>query len=190
MTNHKSLKSAMPLYEFYCPDNNKLYTFLARTLSHREKTPRCPDNADFNMQRRVSNFAVIGKAKEDTGDDPFAGMDDAKMESLMADMEREMGGMDENNPDPRQLGRFMRKMTDLMGDQAPEAMKEMVARLEAGEDPEKLEEQFGEIGGEDGEMDGHGGGADDLWATVKKKFHAIKNRPVRDPKLYELTEYL
>lgn len=180
----------MPLYEFYCPDNNKLYTFLARTLSYREKTPRCPDNAAFKMERRVSNFAVIGRAKEDDGDDPFAGMDESKMEGLMAEMEREMSGMDENNPDPRQLGRFMRKMTDLMGDKAPEAMREMVARLEAGEDPEKLEEQFGDFGGEGGEMDGPGGGADDLWTTVKKKFQGMKNRPIRDPKLYEMTEYL
>lgn len=193
MTAYRPLNTPanpMPLYEFYCPDNNKLYTFLARTMAHREKTPRCPDNDAFKMERRVSSFAVIGKAKEDTGDDPFAGMDDAKMESLMADMEREMGGMDENNPDPRQLGRFMRKMTDLMGDKAPEAIKEMVSRLEAGEDPEKLEEQFGDFGGEGGEMDGPGNGADDLWATVKKKFHVFKNRPVRDPKLYEMTDYL
>lgn len=178
----------MPLYEFYCPDNNKLYTFLARSMAHREKTPRCPDNPSFKMERRVSNFAVIGRAREDSGDDPFAGMDESKMESLMADMEREMGGMDENNPDPRQLGRFMRKMTDLMGDKAPEAIREMVARLEAGEDPEKLEEQFGDLGGE-ADM-AEGAAADELWTSVKKKFHGLKNRPVRDPKLYELTEFI
>ena len=179
----------MPLYEFYCPDNNKLYTFLARSMAHREKTPRCPDDPAFRMERRVSSFAVIGKAKEDTGDDPFAGMDESKMESLMTDMEREMGGMDETNPDPRQLGRFMRKMTDLMGDKAPEAIREMVSRLEAGEDPEKLEEQFGDLGGEAGDM-GEGTAADELWTQVKKKFHGFKNRPVRDPKLYELTEFI
>ena len=57
-------------------------------------------------------FAVIGKAREETGDDPFAGIDESKMEGFMADMEREMGGMDEENPDPRQLGHFMRKMTE------------------------------------------------------------------------------
>ncbi len=179
----------MPLYEFYCPDNNKLYTFLARSAAHREKTPRCPENPAFKMERRVSNFAVIGKAKEDTGDDPFAGMDESKMEAMMMDMESEMGGMDENNPDPRQLGRFMRKMTDLMGDKAPEAIKEMVARLEAGEDPEKLEQQFGDFGmGDDATSEETA--ADGLWDTVKKKLRGLKRGPVRDPKLYELTDYL
>ena len=57
------------------------------------------------------------------------------MESFMAEMEREMSGMDENNPDPRQMGRLMRKMTDVMGDKAPPEMREMIRRLEAGEDP-------------------------------------------------------
>lgn len=179
----------MPLYEFYCPDNNKIYTFLARSMAHRKKTPRCPDNEAFKMERRVSSFAVIGRAKEDTGDDPFAGLDESKMESLMMDMEKEMSGLDESNPDPKQLGRFMRRMTDLMGDKAPEAIKEMVARLEAGEDPEKLEEHFGDMAGPEGDM-GEGAAADALWDTVKKKLHGLKRGPIRDPKLYELTDYL
>lgn len=179
----------MPIYEFYSPDTNKLYQFLARSLAHRDKTPRCPDGGALRMERRISRFAIIGKAKEETGDDPFAGMDDAKMESFMVDMEREMGGMDDANPDPRQLGRLMRKMTDLMGDKTPETMKELVGRLEAGEDPEKLEDQFG--GFDEGEgQDGNPAAAQGLWDTVKKRIKSIRDQPVRDPKLYELTEYL
>ena len=71
----------MPIYEFYCPDNNKLYSFLARTLAYRDKLPVCPDGEGFRMERRVSPFAVIGKAKEESADDPFADMDESKMES-------------------------------------------------------------------------------------------------------------
>jgi hypothetical protein len=178
----------MPLYEFYCPDNNKLYTFLARSMATGSKTPRCPEDPAFRMERRVSSFAIVGRAKEDAGDDPFASLDESKMESLMADMEREMGSMDESNPDPRQMGRFMRRITDLMGDRAPEAIKEMVARLEAGEDPEKLEEQFGGMEAE-GDM-AEGAAVDALWDTVKKKMRSIKDRPVRDPKLYEMGDYV
>lgn len=153
----------MPIYEFYSPDNNKLYQFLARSLAYQDKVPLCPDNAAFKMERRVSPFAVIGKAKEDTGDDPFAGIDDARMEGFMAEMERDMSGMDETNPDPRQLGRFMRKMTDLMGDKTPPELREMVKRLEAGEDPEKLEEQFGGMEG------GEEGASDALFSQMMKK---------------------
>jgi len=176
----------MPIYEFYSPDNNKLYQFLAPSISYRDKTPRCPDNAAFRMERRMSKFAIVGKAKEDTADDPFAGMDETKMESFMADMEREMGTMDETNPDPKQLGRFMRKMTDMMGDRTPESLQEMVRRLEAGEDPEKLEEQFGGIEGE-GE---DGPAADALWQTMKVKLKSMKGAPQRDPKLYDFAEFV
>lgn len=183
--------SAMPIYEFYSPDTNKLYQFLARSLACRDKTPRCPDNPAFRMERRVSRFAIVGKAKEDAGDDPFAGMDETKMEAFMAEMEGEMSHMSEENPDPRQLGRFMRKMTDVMGDRTPETLRELVRRLEAGEDPEKLEEQFG--GGEGDDMGEEGGGpamADGFWDTVKKKIKSMRDTPQRDPKLYDFAEYV
>lgn len=176
----------MPIYEFYSPDTNKLYQFFARSLALRDKTPKCPDGEALRMERRVSQFAIIGKAKEQSEDDPFAGMDESKMESLMADMERDMEGMSDDNPDPRQLGRLMRKMTDLMGDRTPDSLKEMVRRLEAGEDPEKLEEQFSGMDGEDG----MGSAADGLWDTMKKRIHSMRNQPVRDPKLYEMSEFL
>lgn len=172
----------MPIYEFYCPDNNKLYQFLARSLAYRDRTPLCPDNPKFNMLRHVSPFAVIGKAKEDTGDDPFAGIDETKMESVMAELESEMSGLDESNPDPRQLGRFMRKMTDVMGDRAPPELREMVKRLEAGEDPEKLEEQFSDLAGDEA--------GDALFSSMMKRFKGVHHPPQRDPKLYEITDYL
>lgn len=175
----------MPIYEFYSPDNNKLYQFLARSLGFKDKVPQCPDNPTFRMERRVSRFAVIGKAKEETGDDPFANIDEAKMESFMAEMEGDMAGMDENNPDPRQLGRFMRKMTDLMGDKTPPELREMVKRLEAGEDPEKLEEQFGDMG-EGGEE----GASDALFSQFVKKVRSAGRQPQRDPKLYEMADYV
>ena len=172
----------MPIYEYYCPDNNKLYTFLARSLAYRDKVPLCPDDESLRMERRVSRFAVIGRAKEESEDDPFAGIDDAKMESFMADMEREMGVMDEENPDPRQIGHFMRKMTDMMGDKTPPELREMVRRLESGEDPEKLEAEFGG-------MD-EGGEGDALFSQMIKRAKATRKQPVRDPKLYEMRDFV
>lgn len=172
----------MPIYEFYCPDNNKLYSFLARTLALRNKVPACPDGEGLRMERRVSRFAVIGNAKEDTGDDPFAGIDESKMDEFMMQMENDMAGLDENNPDPRQLGHFMRKMTDMMGDKTPPELREMVRRLESGEDPEKLEEEFG--GGEGDEA------GDALFSQMLKRAKATRKEPVRDPKLYEMRDYV
>lgn len=179
----------MPIYEFYSPDTNKVYQFLARTLAYRDRLPRCPDGEGLRMERRVSRFAIIGNAKEQSDDDMFAGMDESKMESFMADMEKEMGGLSDDNPDPRQLGRLMRKMTSLLGDRTPEALNEVVRRLEAGEDPEKLEEQFGPMDGPDGEG-GEGGAADALWETMKKRIRSLQNQPTRDPKLYEFADFV
>jgi hypothetical protein len=174
----------MPIYEFYCPEKNTVYQFLARTLGYRDRVPKCPDGDGLTMERRVSRFAIIGKAKENEGDDPFAGIDETKMEALMADMEKSMGGLDENNPDPRQLGHFMRKMTDLMGDKTPPELREIVKRLESGEDPEKLESEFGDLAGDEE------GASDALFSQVMKKIRGQRAQPMRDPKLYELTEYL
>ena len=175
----------MPIYEFYSPDNHKIYSFLARSLSYRDKTPRCPDDPKFRMEKRVSKFAYISGVGEPVAGDPFAGMDESKMESFMAEMEREMSGMDDNNPDPRQMGRLMRKMTDAMGDKAPPEMREMIKRLEAGEDPEKLEAEFGDLGGEEG-----GEGGPDFFAATVKKLRAGLRAPARDPKLYEMREFV
>lgn len=175
----------MPIYEFYCPDNHTVYQFLARTLSQGRQTPRCPENDQFRMERRVSRFAFLRGAKDDDND-PFANIDDSKMEALMADMERDMAGLDENNPDPRQLGHFMRKMTDMMGDKAPAEMREIIRRLEAGEDPEKLEEQFGSL-----DSDDDGGDANnDFFSQTVKRIRARMSAPKRDSKLYEMRDYL
>lgn len=170
---------AMPIYEFYCPENHTVYQFLARSLAYRSKVPKCPDNPAFQMVKQVSRFAIVGNAQEATEGDPFAGLDDAKMDALMADMEVEMGVLDAENPDPKQLGHFMRKMTDIMGDKTPSELREMVKRLEAGEDPEKLEATFGDMAGAEGDV---------LFAQVKKIMSGNR-QPVRNPTLYEMSEW-
>jgi hypothetical protein len=157
----------MPIYEFYSPETHKIYSFFARSLAYASKTPRCPDKPGAPMERMISKFAVTGRAKEKS--DMPAGDDmDPRMERVMAEMERDMAGMDENNPDPRALGQMMRKMTEATGQKMPAEMEHMIRRLEAGEDPEKLEEEFGDafenmdfpdgMGGEGAEGGGGSGG--------------------------------
>ena len=65
-------------------------------------------------------------------------------------------GIDEK--DPRQLGRLMRRMTEISGEKVEPEMEEAMRRLEAGEDPEKIEADLGDVlGGQD--EDGGGLGA-------------------------------
>jgi hypothetical protein len=170
----------MPIYEYYCPGNNKLYSFLVRNSALRDIVPVCPDDAALPLQKHLSSFAIIGKAQEETPGDPFAGVDDSKIETLMAEMESEMAGLDDDNPNPRQVGHFMRRLTDLMGSKTPPELREIVHRLEAGEDPEKLESEFSALEAESG---------DALFGQVRSIIHAAR-RPVRDPKLYDLADYL
>jgi hypothetical protein len=76
----------------------------------------------------------------------------------MAEMERDMEHLDENNP--RHMAHMMRKMKDLMPSGAiPKEFETAIKRLEAGEDPEKIEADMGDVLG--GMMDGATGGGGD-----------------------------
>ena len=178
----------MPIYEFYSPDTHKIYSFFARSLAYANKTPRCPDKPDARMERVVSKFAVTGRAKEKS-DTPAGDDMDPRMERVMAEMERDMAGMDDNNPDPRALGRMMRKMTEATGQKMPAEMEHMIRRLEAGEDPEKLEEEFGDAFDNMDFPDGMGGdGAEE--GEVSGGVKARRKSAERDPALYEIADYL
>ena len=179
----------MPIYEFYCPDNHRIYSFFARSLAYVGKTPRCPDNAKHRMERMMSSFAVTGRAKEKPDVLPGGDMDDPRMEAMMAQMEREIGSMDEENPNPRQLASMMRKMSEMTGEKVPEQMEEMLKRLESGEDPERVEEEMGALMDDDGPGEG-GLGESKEDAAMKARLRRLRGKPRRDPTLYEISEFV
>lgn len=181
---NSSITTRMPIFEYYCPDNHKIYSFFARSSADANRIPRCPDNPAYRLQKAVSAFAVTGRQRE--GESSGGGdMDDPRMEQMMAAMEKEMAGMDSENPDPRAMARMMRKMADMTGQKLPDSMQEMISRLEAGEDPEALEEAFGDMDDlEDLEPDS-------LDPDQKKSSKATKTAPPqRDPELYEMSDWL
>jgi len=185
----------MPYYEFYCPANHRIYMFFARSLAHAGKVPRCPDNPEWTLEKRVSRSAVVGRAKETVPgalpDDP----DDPRMEAAMAELEREMGRIDEENPDPRQLGHLMRRMGELTGEPMDEPMQEMLARLEAGEDPDALEDEFGDVLGDPGDPTGPGGdagakGEDGSAGRLRRMIARNRRAPERDERVFEMSDWL
>jgi hypothetical protein len=101
----------MPIYEFYCKENNTLYSFLAKSLAYQNSVPRCPEDPQFSMEKKVSGFAFIGKAKDPTYANGMDDIDDAKMESVVAELGRDMAGFSEDNPDPKQMAHLMRRMS-------------------------------------------------------------------------------
>jgi predicted nucleic acid-binding Zn ribbon protein len=194
----------MPIYEYYCPDNHKIYSFYAKTLAQGQTIPQCPENPAFRMRKILSSFAVTGRTRKaagaDTGDasaapptggaggDPAA---EAKMEAAMSAMEGEFANVDEN--DPRAMGRMMRRMSEVTGETLDGEMEEVVRRLEEGADPDELEAQMGDALGEGGEADDPHGmgpeGGEGLSPAPprepKPRLRVRRGPPDRDPKLYD-----
>ena len=171
----------MPIYEFFSPDTNKVYSFFARNLAQGKTPPRCPDKPGARMERMVSRFAVTGRAVEMKDLPPGAA--DPRMDGVMAEMQNEMAGIDESNPDPKALGRMMRKMTEATGQPMPKEMEQMIRRMEAGEDPEKLEEEFGDV------FEGMDMPGEEMAGDPGSPRHTIR-RPARDPALYEMADFI
>jgi hypothetical protein len=96
-------------------------------------------------------------------DMPAPDMDDPRVARAMQELERDMDHLDENNP--RHMAHVMKKMKDIMPPGTmPKELDVAIKRLEAGEDPEKIEEDMGDVlgdvlGGPDEEGGMGGGGA-------------------------------
>lgn len=188
----------MPIYEYYCPENNKIYQFYAKTLAQGNRTPKCPDNPSFAMEKIVSAFAVSSPrksgARDGAGDgtaDAAKGGGDSRMEAALGAMEREFSNVDEN--DPKAMGRMMRRLSELSGEKIDGEMEEVVRKLEEGVDPEKLEERLG--GSEegdasdsfapDGDAEAVGGSPENEKMEPRHRYKVRRGPPVRDPRLYD-----
>jgi hypothetical protein len=179
----------MPIYEYYSPDNNRIYQFFAKTLAQGATVPKCPDDPSLRMVKVMSAFSVVGARKEDPAGSGSAGTPqgkdagDARIEAAMSAMEGEFSGVDEN--DPRAMGRMMRRMAELTGESIDGEMEEVVRKLEEGADPESLEGQFG---GDDGPGEGGppgGGPAGPAGPEPGARARVRRGPPSRDPKLYD-----
>lgn len=136
----------MPIYEFYCPDCHTVFSFFSAAVD-TAASPACPRCARPALGRRPSRFAALSSlGKSDEGDEPspFDNLDEARLERAMDSLAGEMEGMgDSESEDPRHLARFFRKFGEASGLEPGPRMEEMLRRLERGEDPDALEEEYG-----------------------------------------------
>ncbi|GAB4377257.1 MAG: zinc ribbon domain-containing protein [Calditrichia bacterium] len=165
----------MPIYEFFCENCNTIYKFFSRTVN-TEKIPACPHCDNEKLERRVSLFAVLsGKKDDSSGEDDMPPIDETKMEQAMAMLAKEADKIDEN--DPRQAAQFMRRLSDMAGIKMGPTMEEALHRMEKGEDPEKIEEEMGDLLEED----------EPFLFEAKKMMKGIrKPKPRVDDTLYDL----
>ncbi len=152
----------MPIYEFACPKCRVIFNFLSQRINPDRK-PICPKCGNKKMRKEMSRFAMTKGLKESAapaaGTDaqdgpPMPDMDDPRVERAMMEMERDMEHLDENNP--KHMAHMMRKMKDIMPPGTmPKELDIAIKRLEAGEDPEKIEADMGDVLGD--LMGGEGG---------------------------------
>ena len=187
----------MPIYEFHSPDSGKIYSFYAPSSKYSDAIPICPDGKNNKMVKLLSGFSITGKkeelpdlASESDSDDPFAGMEPCHANQMMKELEHSIAGIDEDNPDPKQMGSLMRKMCDFSGEGMDEPMEEVVRKLEEGMNPEELEERMGELMGDEDSGE-HAKPSDNSEESTQTKLkRLLMKKPRRDPTLYEIKDYL
>jgi len=164
----------MPMYEFYCPDCHMIFTFFSRRVN-TDARPACPKCGRLRMDRQVSQFAVTGRAGEKDGNGPDLPVSEERMERAIQYLAREAENIKED--DPREAARLMRKFSSMTGMELGKGMSEALARMEGGEDPEKIEEEMGDLLEAEEPFAMEGG------ASRKR---TRRGPPARDASLYEL----
>lgn len=170
----------MPIYEFFCPDCNMLFSFLSRSVNTSAR-PDCPRCRRRKLSRQVSIFAAGrgGRSEGAEGGDEGGDLpiDDSRMESAVEQLAGEVEGISDD--DPRKAAEVMRKFSRMTGLKFGERLEDALGRMESGEDPESIENDLGDEAGEDEEPFLFEGGK-------KKGGPARPPAPRRDPTLYEL----
>ena len=90
----------MPIYEYYCPDNNTIYQFYAKTLAQGDRVPRCPANPALTMRKIVSAFAVTGRHGEEPAADAGAGVVGDRVRATLSGADREGRGAMRSGANP------------------------------------------------------------------------------------------
>lgn len=130
----------MPIYEFYCEPCNTIFNFFARSIN-TTSVPNCP-RCHAPLKRRMSMFSVTGKNND--GDEATdLPLDEARLTTAMGKLAVEAENM--NEEDPRQAVNLMRKFTEMTGVKLGNGMQEALRRMEAGEDPDSIEADMGDV---------------------------------------------
>ncbi|HVR30550.1 MAG TPA: zinc ribbon domain-containing protein [Thermoanaerobaculia bacterium] len=169
----------MPIYEFYCQACHAVFSFFIAS-SGAARRPACPRCGRGELPRRPSSFAMLRGRSESTAQEgepsPLDELDETRMGDAMETLMREMGELD-GDADPRRVGAFFRRFSDLAGLEMGPRMEDALARLEAGQELDELEAELEDLGEEDS--------LDDLF-RLKKAAERRRRRPDVDPELYFL----
>jgi putative FmdB family regulatory protein len=170
----------MPIYEFYCQACHAVFNFFSASSAPSAR-PSCPRCGRLDLPRRPSSFATLrrrAEGEEEGEPSPLDDLDESRMGAAMDTLMREMGELDDH-ADPRKVGAFFRRFSDLAGLEMGPRMEDALARLEAGQEIDELESELDDLG------EGDEGSLDDLF-RMKKAVERRRRRPQVDPELYFL----
>jgi hypothetical protein len=104
------------------------------------------------------------------------GIDETRMEEAFGALMQEAQGLPDD--DPKKMASLMRSFTEKSGMNLGDTMEEAISRMEAGDDPNSVEQDLGD------RLEG-----DDLFSFEQVKASAVLRKgqdPQCDEKLYEL----
>ena len=119
-----------------------IFNFLSREIDTTRR-PACPRCGKQRLERKVSLFAISKGRAEPAAEELPTGIDEGRMEQAMETLARQTDGLDED--DPRAMAGVMRKFYESTGLHMGDGMQEALSRMAAGEDPDKIEEQMGDL---------------------------------------------
>jgi putative FmdB family regulatory protein len=131
----------MPNYDYRCQSCSNRVSIYQSYADYGVKPVACPVCGSAKLTR------IIGRVRIAKSEDRR--LDDMSDPSFLGDV-------DEN--DPKSLARAMKRMGQEMGEDLPPEFDEITDRLEAGEDPESIEQSMPDLAGGGDDM---GGGMDD-----------------------------
>jgi hypothetical protein len=123
-------------------------SFYSRRID-TEGRPPCPHCGKGDLQRRASAFAISKNRGEEKpgGEEAPSGFDEARLEQAMNALAAESGALE--GDDPKAAARVMRTLFESAGLPVNEGMREALRRMESGEDPEKIEDEMGDVLGDE-----------------------------------------
>lgn len=136
----------MPLYDYLCLDCHRRFEIYMSYAEYGTRSVQCPHCQSLHVRRRLPRVR-LARSEED------------RIESLADDFS-DPGALEGLEEDPRAMGRFMRKMSQELGEEMPPEFDEVVERLEKGQSPEEIEKEMPELGS--GETIGTSGEEDNL----------------------------
>lgn len=134
----------MPLYEFYCEPCHAIFTFRSARVD-TSTHPSCPVCGKV-LKREISGFAPIVKGRTaDLSEGPAPAEAAQRLETVMSSMGDRIQALDDADAAPGDAVKIMREMAEAEGVHFSRDVEEAMGRIEAGEDPEKVDSEFQEI---------------------------------------------